>query len=45
MSKSAADASTRLADHSADWRMTMLAAAALVIGTGGALGACRVERR
>src|SRR5438094_62665 len=28
-----------LADHSADWRMLMLAAAALVTGTGGALGA------
>ncbi|WP_235037604.1 MULTISPECIES: chloride channel protein [unclassified Novosphingobium] len=29
-----------LADHSADTRMLLLAAAALVIGTGGALGAC-----
>src|SRR5438067_5346391 len=28
-----------LADHSADWRMLMLAAAALATGTGGALGA------
>ena len=28
-----------LGDHSADWRMLMLAAAALVVGTGGALGA------
>ena len=29
----------RLADHSADWRMIMLAAMAIVVGTGGALGA------
>ena len=29
----------RLADHSADWRMIMLALMAIVIGTGGALGA------
>src|SRR6476469_4610634 len=29
----------RLADHSADWRMIMLAAMAVVVGTGGALGA------
>ncbi|MFT3976103.1 MAG: chloride channel protein [Sphingomonas bacterium] len=28
-----------LGDHSADWRMVMLAAMALVAGTGGALGA------
>ncbi|HEX7855461.1 MAG TPA: chloride channel protein [Sphingobium sp.] len=28
-----------LADHSADWRMLMLAAAAIIVGTGGALGA------
>lgn len=28
-----------LADHSADWRMVMLAGAALVIGSGGAAGA------
>ncbi|WP_298671258.1 chloride channel protein [uncultured Sphingomonas sp.] len=29
----------RLADHSADWRMVMLAAASLVIGSGAAFGA------
>ena len=29
----------RLADHSADWRMIMLAGAALVVGTGAAFGA------
>jgi len=29
----------RLADHSANWRMLMLAAMALVVGTGGAFGA------
>lgn len=29
----------RLADHSANWRMLMLAAMALAIGTGGAFGA------
>src|SRR5690606_8306786 len=29
----------RLADHSADRRMVLLAAMALVVGTGGALGA------
>ena len=29
----------RLADHSANWRMLMLAAMALVVGTGGAVGA------
>jgi H+/Cl- antiporter ClcA/CBS domain-containing protein len=28
-----------LADHSADWRMLMLVAAALIVGTGGAMGA------
>jgi H+/Cl- antiporter ClcA/CBS domain-containing protein len=31
--------SPKLADHSADWRMLLLACAALVVGTGGALGA------
>lgn len=30
---------TRLADHSADWRMIMLAGAAIVVGTGAAFGA------
>lgn len=29
----------RLADHSADWRMVMLAGAAIVVGTGAAFGA------
>lgn len=29
----------RLADHSADWRMIMLAGAAVVVGTGAAFGA------
>lgn len=29
----------KLADHSADWRMLLLAGGALIIGTGGALGA------
>ena len=29
----------RLADHSADWRMIMLAGAAIVVGTGAAFGA------
>ncbi|MFT3905957.1 MAG: chloride channel protein [Steroidobacteraceae bacterium] len=29
----------RLADHSADWRMILLVAMALVVGTGGACGA------
>jgi H+/Cl- antiporter ClcA/CBS domain-containing protein len=29
----------QLADHSADWRMVMLSAAALIVGTGAALGA------
>ena len=29
----------RLADHSADWRMVMLAGAAAVVGTGAAFGA------
>lgn len=28
-----------LGDHSADWRMLMLTAAALIVGTGGAIGA------
>lgn len=31
--------SKRLADHSADWRMIMLAGAAVVVGTGAAFGA------
>ena len=31
--------SHRLADHSADWRMVLLAIMALVVGTGGAIGA------
>lgn len=31
--------SRRLADHSADWRMLLLALAALVVGTAGAFGA------
>ena len=31
--------SPRLADHSADWRMMMLAGAATVVGTGAAFGA------
>jgi len=39
MSKPPVQAAARLADYSADWRMAMLAAAALVVGTGGALGA------
>ncbi|MFS2108373.1 chloride channel protein [Sphingomonas sp. Sphisp140] len=39
MSKPPMQAAARLADYSADWRMAMLAAAALVVGTGGALGA------
>jgi len=39
MSKPPVQAAVRLADYSADWRMAMLAAAALVVGTGGALGA------
>ena len=41
MSASAASTpkSRRLADHSADWRMVMLAAAAIVVGTGAAFGA------
>ena len=39
MSKPVAQATPRLADYSADWRMAMLAAAAIVVGTGGALGA------
>jgi H+/Cl- antiporter ClcA/CBS domain-containing protein len=34
----------RLADHSADWRMIMLAAMAIVIGTGGAFGAWLLTR-
>ena len=34
----------RLADHSADWRMIMLAAMAIVVGTGGALGAWLLVR-
>ncbi|WP_126176556.1 chloride channel protein [Tsuneonella rigui] len=34
----------RLADHSADWRMLMLAGMALVVGTGGALGAWLLVR-
>src|SRR6476619_7100888 len=29
----------KLADHSADWRMIMLAGAAVVVGTGAAFGA------
>lgn len=29
----------QLADHSADWRMLMLAVMAIVVGTGGAIGA------
>lgn len=29
----------RLADHSADWRMIMLAGAAIIVGTGAAFGA------
>ncbi|WP_257214876.1 chloride channel protein [Sphingomonas sp. R-74633] len=39
MTKPPVQAAPRLADYSADWRMAMLAAAALVVGTGGALGA------
>lgn len=40
MSKAVSQAAhPRLADHSADARMVMLAAAALVVGSGGALGA------
>lgn len=31
--------SPRLADHSADWRMIMLAAAAIIVGTAAAFGA------
>ena len=37
--KPSVPASVRLADYSADWRMAMLAAAALVVGSGSALGA------
>jgi H+/Cl- antiporter ClcA/predicted transcriptional regulator len=39
MSKSPVQAAAKLGDYSADWRMAMLAAAALVVGSGGALGA------
>lgn len=34
----------RLADHSANWRMLLLAAMALVVGTGGACGAWALVR-
>jgi H+/Cl- antiporter ClcA len=34
----------RLADHSADWRMLLLAAMALVVGTGGAVSAWVLTR-
>jgi CIC family chloride channel protein len=36
--------SHRLADHSANWRMLMLAAMAVVVGTGGAIGAWALLR-
>jgi CIC family chloride channel protein len=39
MSKSPVQAAAKLGDYSADWRMAMLAVAALVVGSGGALGA------
>jgi H+/Cl- antiporter ClcA/CBS domain-containing protein len=40
MSSTAASRNHRpLADHSADWRMLLLAAAAVIVGSGGAFGA------
>jgi chloride channel protein, CIC family len=39
MRPTSAAGSHRLADHSADWRMLLLAALALAVGTGGACGA------
>ena len=39
MSSTSLNRPRRLADHSADWRMLLLSAMAIVVGTGGALGA------